>query len=155
MKLFNRRGGFHNKVLPYRSGLEDSIADQLRHSRIKAVYEGHSIEYFIPESLHTYTPDFVLPNGIIIETKGIFDATDRKKHLLIKEQYPNLDIRFVFSNINAKIYKGSKTTHADWCKKHGFLYAHKAIPASWFKEAPKDTTGLKLKKGKAEEEDSV
>ena len=154
MKTFNRRGGFHNKVLPYRSGLEDSIADQLKHSRIKAVYEGYSIDYTIPESSHTYTPDFVLPNGIIIETKGIFDATDRKKHLLIKEQRPNLEIRFVFSNIIAKIYKGSKTTHAEWCKKHGFLYAHKAIPASWFKEAPKDTTGLKLKKGKAEE-DSV
>ena len=148
MKTFNRRGGFHNKVLPYRSGLEDSIADQLKHSRVKAVYEGYSIDYEIPASSHTYTPDFVLPNGIIIETKGIFDATDRKKHLLIKEQHPNLDIRFVFSNINAKIYKGSKTTHAEWCRKHGFLYAHKAIPASWFKEAPKDTSGLRQKKVK-------
>ena len=132
-------------MLPYRSGLEDTIADQLRHSKVDAVYEGYSIQYRIPESLHTYTPDFVLPNGIIIETKGVFDAADRKKHLLIQQQYPNLDIRFVFSNINAKIYKGSKTTHADWCRKHGFQYAHKAVPASWLKEAPKDTTGLVLK----------
>ena len=146
MKIFNRRGGFHNKVLPYRSGLEDTIADQLKCSNTKAVYEGYSIEYTIPESIHSYTPDFVLPNGIIVETKGIFDAADRKKHLLIQKQKPNLDIRFVFSNINAKIYKGSKTTHADWCKKHGFLYAHRAIPASWLKEAPKDTTGLIPKK---------
>ena len=142
-------------MLPYRSGLEDSIAEQLKHSRVKAVYEGYSIEYTIPESSHTYTPDFVLPNGIIIETKGVFDAVDRKKHLLIKEQYPNLDIRFVFSNINAKIYKGSPTSHADWCKKHGFQYAHKAIPSGWFKEAPKDTTGLKQKKNKVVSEDDV
>lgn len=136
-------------MLPYRSGLEDTIADQLKHSKVGAVYEGYSIEYTIPETAHSYTPDFVLPNGIIVETKGIFDAADRKKHLLIQKQKPNLDIRFVFSNINAKIYKGSKTTHADWCRKHGFLFAHRAIPASWLKEAPKDTTGLipKTKKG--------
>lgn len=88
----------------------------------------------------------MLPNGIIIEAKGIFDATDRAKHLLIKAQYPHLDIRFVFSNAKAKIYKGSKTTLAAWCEKNGYQYATKEIPAKWFKEKPKDTTGLHRKK---------
>jgi hypothetical protein len=50
---------------------------------------------------------------------------------LIREQHPELDIRFVFSNQNAKLYKNSPTSYAQWCEKHGFLYAHKAIPDSW------------------------
>jgi hypothetical protein len=57
---------------------------------------------------------------------------DRKKHLLIREQYPNLDIRFVFTNSKAKINKGSKTTYADWCDKNSFKYADKLIPKEWF-----------------------
>ena len=50
-----------------------------------------------------YKPDFVLPNGIIIETKGQFLSSDRTKHKLIAKQNPLLDIRFVFSNPNTKI----------------------------------------------------
>lgn len=89
-------------------------------------------------------------NGIIIEAKGLFETADRQKHLLIKKQYPHLDIRFIFQNPRNKIYKGSKTTYADWCKKHGFLYAAKLIPASWFRESQKDTKGLKEKPKKKE-----
>lgn len=146
MKAFSRHGGYREFSLPYRSGLEDRIAEQLKHAGIKADYEKFSLPYVLPASDHTYTPDFVLPNGIIIEAKGIFDAADRAKHLLIKKQYPHLDIRFVFSNPKAKIYKGSKTTLAAWCEKYGYLYSAKEIPASWFKEKPKDTTGLRRKK---------
>ena len=102
----------------------------------------------IPASDHIYTPDFILPNGIIVESKGLFEVADRQKHLYIKQQYPNLDIRFVFTNPNTKIYKGSKTTYADWCSKNGFQYAKKLIPLGWLKEADKDTTGLIPKKTK-------
>lgn len=91
-----------------------------------------------------------MKNGIIIEAKGLFEIEDRQKHLLVKQQYPNLDIRFVFQNSNNKIYKGSKTTYADWCKKNGFKFANKLIPASWFTESKKDTKGLlPKKKGKS------
>ena len=69
-----------------------------------------------------------------METKGRFTVSDRQKHLLIKEQQPELDIRFVFSNQNAKLYKGSKTTYAQWCEKNGFQYAHKTIPDDWLSE---------------------
>lgn len=147
MKIFSRHGGFRTVALPYRSGLEDRLATQLKLAGVKASYELFTLPYIIPASKHTYTPDFVLPNGIIIEAKGIFDANDRAKHLLIKKQYPNLDIRFVFSNAKAKIYKGSKTTLAAWCEKHGYQYANREIPAKWLKEEPKDTTGL-IKKDK-------
>lgn len=98
----------------------------------------------------TYTPDFVLDNGIIIETKGIFDNEDRRKHIAVREQHPELDIRFVFSNANAKLYKGAKTTYADWCDKQGFQYAHRVIPEDWLKEEgnPLRSTKIKLKEPK-------
>jgi hypothetical protein len=118
----------------YRSGLEDKISEQLKSLSVPVKYEELKISYSVPESLHTYTPDFELPNGIIIESKGRFVAADRKKHLLIKQQYPHLDIRFVFSNSRAKINKGSKTSYADWCNKFGFLYADKLIPKGWIDE---------------------
>ena len=36
--------------------------------------------------------------------------------------------------LNKKIYKGSKTSHADWAERHGFDWAHKKIPVEWFDE---------------------
>lgn len=118
----------------WRSGLEETIAKQLELMRIEYKYEERKVAYTVPASKHTYTPDFELPNGIIIETKGRFVTADRKKHLLVKEQHPELDIRFVFSNPRAKISKVSKTTYADWCDKYGFKYAAKMIPKEWLDE---------------------
>ena len=121
------------KKLGYRSGLEDKVAKQLELQGVKVEYETTKIKYVVPESLHTYTPDFVLPNGIIVETKGRFVVADRKKHLLVQQQYPDLDIRFVFSNSKTKISKGSKTSYADWCNKNGFTFADKEVPEQWLK----------------------
>ncbi len=115
----------------YRSGLEEIIDIQLKQNNIDGEYEKHKVHYIKPVTHHEYTPDFRLPNGIFVETKGRFVVEDRKKHILIKSQHPELDIRFVFQNSKNKIRKGSKTTYADWCEKHGFIYADKTIPNSW------------------------
>ena len=118
----------------YRSGLEKRIQEQLNGLSVEYEYEKLKIEYEVHE-VRKYTPDFViLSNGIIVESKGRFVVADRKKHLLIQKQRPDLDIRFVFSNSKAKINKGSKTTYGDWCDKHGFLYADKLIPEEWLYE---------------------
>jgi len=114
-------------------GLEDRIKGQLKSLKVPFKYEEFKIKYEVNE-VRTYTPDFELPNGIIIESKGRFDTADRKKHLLVKKQHPDLDIRFVFSNSRAKIYKRSKTTLGMWCDKHGYMYADKLIPEEWIKE---------------------
>lgn len=121
----------------FRSGLEKRIADDLEQRGVPFEYEKLKLKYTVPSREATYTPDFRLPNGIIVEGKGVFDSEDRQKHLLIQAQHPELDIRFVFSRASAPIYKGSPTTHASWCEKHGFLYAEKLIPAAWLKEPPK------------------
>ena len=117
----------------FRSGLEMDIDNSLKEQGVDGEYEQHIIEYVKPETKHKYHPDFKLPNGIFVETKGRFLTDDRKKHLLIKAQCPELDIRFLFQNSKSKISKGSKTTYADWCVKYGFKFADKEIPADWLK----------------------
>ena len=118
----------------YRSGLEDDIAKDLKDRGVNFEYEKLKVQWQLLEN-KTYTPDFKLPNGIIIESKGRFVQADRKKHLIIQDQHPFLDIRFVFSNSRAKLYKGAKSTYGDWCNKHGFLYADKRIPDEWLTQS--------------------
>lgn len=120
----------------FRSGLEDANASFLRARGIEPHYEEDVIEYLKPARKSKYHPDFRLPNGIYIETKGRFKTEDRQKHLLIKAQHPEYDIRFVFSNSRARISKTSKTTYADWCLKYGFKFADKLIPQEWIDEHP-------------------
>lgn len=117
----------------YRSGLEETTARYLDNIGVPYGYEKTKIKYRVEED-RSYTPDFTFENGVIVETKGRFTAQDRKKHLLVKAQYPDLDLRFVFSNSNAKLSKGSKTTYAAWCEKNGFQYADRLIPEEWVKD---------------------
>ena len=121
----------------YRSGLEHKISIYLKEKKCEYSYESIKIEW---EDLayRTYTPDFILNNGIIIETKGRFLAIDRRKHLAIKKQHPKLDIRFVFTNSNYRLYKGSKSTYAMWCNRYGFRYYDRIIPEDWLKEKGKN-----------------
>ena len=123
----------HHLKRTYRSGLEEEAAAFLKSRQKKVEYEKLKIEW---EDLkyRTYTPDFELDNGIIIETKGIFSAADRRKHVEIQRQHPKLDIRFVFSNANAKLYKGAKSRYCDWCEQKGFQWAHRVIPEDWLRE---------------------
>ena len=119
----------------FRSGLEERVAEQLDKLGIEYTYEKVKLKYIKPASSHVYTPDFQLPNGIIVETKGRFLAPDRQKHILVKRHNPDLDIRFVFSNSNARISKASKTTYAMWCRKNGYQFADKTIPEEWLNES--------------------
>lgn len=145
-RWYHRRGGWSKPInKEYRSGLEEEITKELEAAGIEYSYEKHYVDYTLPATKHRYLPDFVLGNGIIIEAKGVFDVEDRKKHLAIKEQHPDLDIRFVFTRAGAKISKTSKTTYAMWCEKNGFKYATKLIPDSWLRERKQTKKKLKEK----------
>lgn len=137
------RHRFHSKKITkdaagikhgYRSGLEASIRQQLEEAGIEPNYEGLHLKYTVPETKHIYSPDFPVGKHIIIETKGLFKLEDRKKMLLLKEQYPELDFRFIFHNANQRTDKRYSTTYRDWCEKHGFKWAHKQIPLEWLRE---------------------
>ncbi len=132
----------------YRSGLEREVAKELKLANADYEYEPKDgkIEYTVPESYHKYTPDFVIKTKsgkiIIVETKGIWDSEDRRKHLLIRQQHPDLDIRFVFTRSKSRIRKGSKTTYACICSGLGrgpfkgieWKFADKSIPQEWLGE---------------------
>lgn len=123
--------------LGFRSGLEEKVAADLDSRGVPYTFEEDKIGYTVD---HTYTPDFKLPNGIYIETKGYFAPSDRGKHLAVKKQHPDLDVRFVFQNPNTRLSSRSKTTYAGWCDKHGFKYAKGFVPEEWIRERPKKKT---------------
>ena len=104
--------------------------------RSKAGYRSRFEEKVATEKLtytvfRTYKPDFILPNGVIVEAKGYFTSADRSKHLRVREAHPELDIRFCFQNASNKLNKNSKTTYADWCDKKGFQWCERVIPLTW------------------------
>ena len=122
----------------FSSGLEERVANQLNDLNVSFNYETETIIYTKPEEKGRYVPDFILPNGIYIETKGQFLSADRKKHKLIRQQFGDkYDIRFVFSNPNARIGNRSTTTYADWCNLFGFKWASLEIPKEWIFENDK------------------
>lgn len=118
----------------YKSKFEGTIASLLEALNIPIKYEALKIQFIQPAKLRTYNPDWVLPNNIIVETKGRFVPDDRQKHLWIREQHPDLDIRFVFQNASNTITKRSKVTYADWCDKNGFIWAESSVPEAWLSE---------------------
>ena len=105
-----------------RSKLEERFESILKDFDVPYEYEVTKIDYIIPESSHTYTVDWTVLNGKLIETKGyLSDHSERRKYILLKEQHPDLDLRFVFDNPN-KLCGGTKMSHAKWAEKYGFRY---------------------------------
>lgn len=121
-------------MIKYKSKFEQNIAKENRNVE-GILYEPYKIEFIWPAQRSFYVPDWVLPNGIIVESKGRFTAHDRKKHLCIRDSNPELDIRFLFQRANERLRKDSKTTYGDWCTRNGFIWAEGTeIPKEWLKE---------------------
>jgi hypothetical protein len=53
--------------MAFRSGLEEKVADLLVNLGVKYEYESTKVPYILQCN---YTPDFLLPNGVYLETKG-------------------------------------------------------------------------------------
>jgi len=125
-----KRGRRSIRDKTYRSLLEKRVSLELP-SEIKGNYETHKISYLVE---HVYTPDWSIDDTKFLEVKGYFRASDRAKHLHIKEQHPEIEVMFIFGDANNKIHKNSKTTYADWCEKYNFRYTDvkKGIPKEWF-----------------------
>lgn len=128
-----------SKTVTLKSGLEELVFNFLKNNSCVFGYESMTINFFQPETKKTYKPDFPIDNCFIIETKGAFNSADRKKMKLIKQQNPDLDIRFIFSNARTKIGKKSKTTYGKWCEMFGFpyhcIYSTKVpLPKEWLNE---------------------
>ena len=115
--------------IKFRSGLEKQVADLLSELGVSYEYESKKISYVIQ---HRYTPDFVLPNHVILECKGYWDAADRRKIKTIVKDNPDIDLRMVFQSPYNTISKKSKTTYAQWCENLGIPWtSFHDIPFDW------------------------
>ena len=100
-----------------------------------AGYEQDKLEYTIPASKHKYLTDFTLKPKVYIEVKGRLLPSERKKYLLVRDQHPEIELKFFFDKSTNKIYKGSETTYADWCEQNKFEWTDlkKGLPPDWLK----------------------
>lgn len=114
----------------HRSGFEDRVYAALRDAGKAADYETVRLPY---RQRRTYTPDFVLPNGVMTELIGYFTSAKRTKLLLVRLDNPGLDIRLVFQNASNFLSAKSKVTYAQWADKHMFLWCEGSIPLDWFR----------------------
>jgi len=112
------------------------VCGKLDEQNVSFEYETVNLHYVVSEQ-RKYTPDVILPNGIILELKGRFSTADRKKMLLVIAQHPDKDIRMVFQRHTNKLFKGSKTTYSEWCDKNNIKWADKVVPIEWINEKKK------------------
>jgi hypothetical protein len=126
-----------------RSKLELQFEEILKENKAEYDYEVTKLKYIVPESNHVYTVDWTLNSGMLLETKGyLSDHAERNKYVLLKQQYPDLDLRFVFASLT-KPCGGMKTTHEQWAIKNGFKYCSVKDVATikkWIKESNENSS---------------
>lgn len=122
------------RIRQFKSKFEKKLHGELADVGIESNYEKERIEYTID---YKYNPDFpvIKKDGefMFLEAKGLFEAEDRRKHVAIKKQQPQHDIRFVFYS-DKKTTKTGKMKYSDWCNKYGFKYCIQTIPEEWLNE---------------------
>lgn len=95
-----------------------------------------------------YLPDFST-KAFHIEAKGRFTASDRAKHLAIKAQHPEVEVRFVFQRNNT-LSTRTTTRYSDWCDKHGYKWCiGPDIPADWIAELREPKVRARAERRKA------
>lgn len=115
----------------FRSGFERSIATNLKRRKVAFEYETLKLPYTLEK---VYTPDFILPNGVIVEAKGVLTPADRTKMRAVKAAHPELDIRLLFMDGSKKLSKRAKMTYGRWAEVNGFPWAEGvSIPKEWLK----------------------
>lgn len=137
-----KRAGVH-----HRSGFEAAIRKDLDARDIAYEYEAKSFGLHVPSPNHycehctsgkisrrvRYTPDFLFPNGVVVEAKGKFTARDRKIALAMTQQFAGWPYRMMFQRDN-KLSPKSSTRYSDWCRSYGIVYTiGTVVPRGWLK----------------------
>lgn len=130
-----------------RSKFETRVGQDLQDRGISFEYEAESYEYQKQPynakcstcgstnvwELRKYTPDFFLPNGVIIEAKGRWLAKERKLLRSLLDLNPYLDIRMLFMRDNW-LTKNHTQRYSDWCNRRGIKWAIGRVPGEWVDE---------------------
>lgn len=131
VKSYRTKSGF-------RSGYEERVYNNAIGRKRELAFEPSeaTLHYTKPARRARYIPDFVLPNGIIVETKGRLTAEDRAKMLNVKRDNPEADIRFLFMRSRQRTTKSKNSlTYEEWAEKHGFPWSiGETIPDEWWDE---------------------
>lgn len=123
--------------MKFRSKFEKSVYEHaIQHKRKLAFEPADTLVYYVkPARKCRYIPDFVLPNGVIVETKGRLTQPDRAKMLQVATDNPQLDIRFVFQRASNRITRSRNSlTYWEWAERHGFRWSEGSIPQEWWDE---------------------
>lgn len=116
-----------------RSTLEERVQRNLDKRGVAYEYEPCKLPYVVERN---YVPDLRI-GDMFIEIKGYFRQDAQRKMRNMKEQHPELDIRFLFQKNNSTVQgakrrkDGTKMTCAEWAERHGFIYAEGIIPDEW------------------------
>ena len=123
--------------MKFRSGFEKAVYEQATRSKKKLDFEppDATVSYIKPARKARYIPDFRLPNGVLVETKGRLTQPDRAKMLNVIRDNPGLDIRFVFQRASQRITRSKNSlTYWEWAERHGFRWSEGYIPEEWWDE---------------------
>lgn len=122
--------------MTYRSDLERKVADDLKSRGVAFRYEprDRKLKY-----VSEYNPDFELPNGVLVETKGFHRdlGTALTKLLKVRRDNPDVVIRILWDNGKMKVPRkvnGKSMTAAQWSEKNGFEWAEGRIPDQWLED---------------------
>lgn len=119
----------------FKSIFEADIAKYLDGKNLPINYEPDTFDYIRKA---TYTPDWKISDTVYVESKGHLTQANRSNLIAFKQQHPEVEIILLFADSRNKLYRGSKTTYAEWAEKHGFRWAdwnkHK-FPEKWFTDA--------------------
>lgn len=135
----------------FRSIAEMQFSDRLTSIGLVFKYEDQAQkkQYEVPAKKKWYLCDFFIPKRdgttMFVDFKGEWDAQDREKFLLLKQQYPDMDLRIVFHGdpYRTFITKTRTTSYADICtagkgtgkwKELSIPFAHKDMPQEWLAE---------------------
>lgn len=130
----------------YRSKKEEELAEWLSTHDIGFQYESLKLDYQKPirkglcnecgksnvVQKSSYTPDFVLENGTIIEYKGRLTRKDRTKLLSVLKCNPGIKLKLLFGSDN-KLEKNNNKRYSQWATENGFDYALGTPPRRWLR----------------------
>ena len=130
----------HAAMCGMKSILEVQIATELDDMEVEWLYEHETLAYHTCPGWHpacnvkvqTYTPDFTLANGVLLEAKGKMTLDTRKKMVAVKKCHPDRIVCMIFGYANNKISaRPNATRYWEWAEKEGFEWSDNVVKREW------------------------
>ena len=114
-KIGNFSSGFREDIgFGFRSAWEANFARILNYLQITWEYEKDSFPLVSDHYSGYYFPDFFLPNNLIVEIKGFWDNASRAKVMLFMDQYPEIKLITIDSDLYYDLDKKFRNQLSNW-----------------------------------------